>query len=64
VQILAPVLKKESRMRILKLKVCEICGSDAREHGKELMCPVCGAVYVRDIREVDGWTFAGYEPPE
>lgn len=47
----------------MKLKVCEICGADATEYGQdELLCPVCGAVYVRDAREVDGWTFAGYVP--
>jgi len=50
-------------MRILKLKVCEICGADATPHGKDLLCPVCGAVYQIDKREIDGWTFAGYESP-
>lgn len=46
----------------MKLKVCEICGADATAYGDDLLCPVCGALYERDAREVDGWTFCGYEP--
>lgn len=43
------------------MKECETCGSETTQYGQELICPVCGSVYRRDKREIDGWTFAGCE---